>query len=102
MGTTATKRQARGERENKAEEDALSQALLTSNEAIQTMVASTPKRAAASEAAQLAEELRAAAEYFNSAPVRDPPEAEEFRANLHQEMILLGRSALSASRQRRI
>lgn len=66
-----------------------------------TMVASISKRAVASEAAQRAEERRADAECFNSPEMRDTPEAKEFRANLHQEMVLLGRSALAASRKRR-
>lgn len=66
------------------------------------MVALILKRSAASEAAQLAEERRASGEYLTSAHVGDTTEAEELRANFHQEMILLGRSALSASRQRRI
>lgn len=92
---------ARSERERKAEEDGLSQALAGTNEAITTMVSSISKRAAANEAAKWAKERSAAAEYFNSPEVRDAPEAKEFSANLHQEMVLLGRSVFAAPRQRR-
>lgn len=99
FGTKAEKRQARSERDSKAEEYGLSQALLALSEAIKAMVASISKRAAASEAAQRAEKRHAAAEYFNSPEVRDTPETKEFRANLHQETVLLGRSALASSRQ---
>lgn len=65
------------------------------------MVSSISNRAAANEAAQWAKERSAAAEYFNSPEVRDAPEAKEFSAKLHQEMVLLGRSVFAASRQRR-
>lgn len=101
MGNKAAKRQARGKAESIGEEDGLLQALESSNEAIKTMVSSISKRAAACEAAQRAEDRRMAAEYFNREGVRDTPEALEFRSNLHQEMVRLGRSVLSTALERR-
>lgn len=102
IGTKAAKKQASMKRKDAGKEDELAKAIAASNEAIATMVSSMSKRAAAAEAAQRAEERRTAAEYFDREDVRDTPEAKEFRASLHEEMVLLGRSALSASRERRL
>lgn len=53
------------------------------------------------EAAQQAENGRAAAEHFQQEGARNTPEAVAFRKDMHQEMLALGSAALESSPQRR-
>lgn len=85
----------------KQDDDAFAKAMNQSNEEIMTIAASIAKRAAAGEAAQEAENRRVAAEYFQQERVRETPEAKAFQADLHQEMLALGRAAIQSSRHRR-
>lgn len=85
----------------KQDDEAFAKAMNQSNEAIMTIAASISKRAAAGEAAQEAENRRVAAEYFQQERVRETPEAKAFQADLHQEMLALGRAAIQSSRHRR-
>lgn len=81
------------------EQDTFAKAM-ESNVAVKSIAVSIAKRAEAGEAAQQAENRRAAAEYFQQEGVRDIPEAVAFREDMHREILALGRAALESSPQR--